>query len=40
MTAQIAVKNNTDEEIARKAKIKQIISTFGPLFGFVGILLL
>ncbi|MBR6912478.1 MAG: hypothetical protein IKN34_01550 [Treponema sp.] len=40
MTAQIAVGNKTDEELARKAKMKQLISEFGPLFGFVGIILL
>ena len=40
MTSTVAVKNITEEELAKKAKIKAIFSNFGPLFGFIGIVLL
>ena len=40
MTTQVAVKNITEEQMAKRAKLKGIVSNFGPLFGFVGIVLL
>ena len=40
MTNAVAEKNITEEKLAKKAKIKEIFSNFGPLFGFVGIVVL
>jgi len=40
MANQMAVKNITQQELAKKAKVKKIFSNFGPLFGFIGIVVL
>ena len=43
MTNQISFKAErkiTQEDLAKKAKKRELFSNFGPLFGFVGIILL
>ena len=40
MTNQIAINNKTEQDLLKRAKQKQVFSNFGPLFGFVGIILL